>query len=120
MSEVIMSFKLNDLLKLVHNAKFLYIFLLVDLEGRLIDLTMQRTRGQFTPLKNGCFLTPFAPSREPNLFLGSLCNNLYISCFAWRLTCTKTKCESVYNRHFYMMLNVFLSGLHRQFVLVFL
>ena len=59
--------------------------------NKVCDFTMQRTRAQLTPRKNGCRLISFAPSREPNLFLGSLCSNRYINCFALRLTCTKTK-----------------------------
>lgn len=56
-----------------------------------ISITMQRTRAQFTPRKNGCCFTSFAPSRDPSLFLGSLCNNRHINCFAWRLTCIGRK-----------------------------
>ena len=49
---------------------------------------MHRTRAQLIPRKNGWCLISFAPSHEPNLFLGSRCNKRYISCLPWRLTYT--------------------------------
>lgn len=57
------------------------------------SITMQRTKAQLTPLKKGCRLISSAPSCEPNRFLGSLCNNRYINCFAERLTCTRPRKE---------------------------
>lgn len=57
---------------------------------RVCSITMQRTKAQLTPLKKGCRLISFAPSREPNRFLG-LCATPVHHCFAERLTCTRPK-----------------------------
>ncbi|KAF5810027.1 hypothetical protein HanXRQr2_Chr04g0164491 [Helianthus annuus] len=43
---------------------------------QLRRLTWDRTKAQLMPRKNWCRFTSLAPSRDPNRFFGSLCNNL--------------------------------------------